>query len=182
MGRGLTILAIFAACGACQSHVSQQSNEGAAENAVAPPNDAPPSPDAIAPGQPGGLPDDRNLAQEGPIDPKSAEGAGQVLQHFAALLEQKRFAEASSLGEEDFAAAFDKGAEIHAEIGGPGPVEGAAGSVYVEFPVRFYGRLSSGRPFSQQATATLRRVNDVPGSTEQQRKWRIYRLDMQQPD
>ena len=182
MWRGLTILAIFAACGACRSQAPQQSNGGAAENVVAPSNDALPAPAAIAPGEPGSLPDDRNLVQEGPSDPKSAEGAAQVLQSYAALLEQGRFAEASSLGEEDFTAAFDKGAEIHAEIGRPGPIEGAAGSVYVEIPVRFYGKLSSGKPFSQRAAATLRRVNDVPGSTEQQRKWRIYRLDMQQPD
>src|SRR4029453_829075 len=86
MGRGPTILAIFTVCAAFQSQAPQGANEFAADNAVAPSNDALTSPDAIAPGEPGGLPGDRNLLQEGPIDPKSAEGAGQVLQRYAALL------------------------------------------------------------------------------------------------
>ena len=33
----------------------------------------------VEPGEPGGLPDDRTQVEEGPIDPKSAEAAGQVL-------------------------------------------------------------------------------------------------------
>jgi hypothetical protein len=148
-------------------------------------------PEQIEPGAPGGLPDDRNLVEEGTINPKSGQGAGQVLQGYAALLEQGRLAEArrqwadggagSGLSETDFAEAFARYSEIHAEIGAPGRVEGAAGSAYVEIPVRFYGRLKSGRPFNSVGTATLRRVNDVPGSTEVQRRWHIYRVDVQPP-
>ena len=46
------------------------------------------------------LPDDRKPLEEpnGPIDPKSAEAAGQVVQHYGALIEQGRFAEAAKLG------------------------------------------------------------------------------------
>ena len=43
-------------------------------------------------------PDDRTPLAEpkGPIDPKSAEAAGQVVQHYGALIEQGRWAEASA--------------------------------------------------------------------------------------
>ena len=68
-------------------------------------------------------------------------------------------------------------AEHHATIGTPGRVEGAAGSLYVEIPVQLYGRMKTGEPFSSAGTITLRRVNDVPGSTAEQRRWRIYSRD-----
>jgi hypothetical protein len=146
---------------------------------------------AIEPGEPGGLPDDRNLVEEGPIDPKSGRGAGQMLQSYAALLEQGRLAEArrlwteggagSGLSQQDFEDVFAKYAEIHAEIGAPGAVEGAAGSAYSEIPVRFYGKLKAGHAFSSVGSATLRRVNDVPGSTDEQRRWHIYRVDVKPP-
>jgi hypothetical protein len=144
---------------------------------------------SIAPGEPGGLPDHRNLVVEGPIDPKSGQGAGQVLQSYAALLEQGRLAEArrlwtdggagSGLSQQGFEEALAKYTEIHAEIGAPGPVEGAAGSAYSEIPVRFYGKLKAGSAFSSVGSATLRRVNDVPGSSDEQRRWHIYRIDVQ---
>lgn len=78
---------------------------------------------------------------------------------------------------EAFRDAYDLYAEHHATVGIPGPVEGAAGSLYVEVPVQLYGRMKSGEPFSSAGTVTLRRVNDVPGSTAEQRRWRIYSRD-----
>ncbi len=189
MIRPVTILAISAACSACQSQAPEQYNDDAVENALAPSNDAVPAPKAAAPGQPSGLPDDRNMVEEGPIDPKSAQGAGQVLQSYAALLEQGRFAEArrlwsdggeaSGLTEREFADSYAKYAEIHGEVGTPGEMEGAAGSSYVIIPFRLYGKLKTGRPYNSVGTVTLRRVNDVPGSTEEQRRWRIYKTEMQ---
>lgn len=190
MDRGLAYLALLTACAACsrQQAIENDANEAVEVNAVP---GSQPVPEQIEPGAPGGLPDDRNLVEEGAIDPRSGQGAGQVLQGYAALLEQGRLAEArrqwtdggagSGQSEEGFAEAFGRYSEIHAEIGAPGPVEGAAGSAYVDIPVRFYGRLTSGRPFNAVGTATLRRVNDVPGSTEEQRRWHIYRVDVQPP-
>ena len=140
-----------------------------------------------APGQPGGLPDDRTPLTEGPIDPTSAQGAGQVLQRYFALLEQRRYVEAYRLwsdsgkaageGEADFVRAFAAYREFHANIGAPGQPEGAAGSIYVEVPVQLYGRTRDGREFNARGTMTLRRANDVPGSSPEQREWRIYRSD-----
>ena len=68
-------------------------------------------------------------------------------------------------------------ADVHIEIGKLGEPEGAAGSIYVTMPVIFYGDLHNGQPFRRSADVTLRRVNDVPGSTDAQRRWHIERID-----
>ena len=135
-----------------------------------------------APGEPGGLPDDRTPIAEGPIDPKSAQGAGQVLQRYFALLEAGKAGEADGFWSDsgaraDFARRLSRYREVHANIGGPGSMEGAAGSSYVDFPVQLYGRMKDGTEFNARGTMTLRRVNDVPGSTAEQRQWHIYRAD-----
>ena len=137
------------------------------------------------PGTPGGLPDDRTPLEEpnGPIDPASAEAAGQTVQRYGGLLEQRKFAQArklwgqegqaSGLSESQFVAAYDKYATIHSEVGRPTGMEGAAGSVYITVPFRLYGTLKSGGSFNMVGPLTMRRVNDVPGSTEAQRRWHI---------
>ena len=122
------------------------------------------------------------------VDPKSAQRAAQVLQQFGVLLEQGKFAaarqswsdggKASGLTEAEFADAYAKYADIHAEVGAPGEPEGAAGSSYVEIPLRLHGKLKTGRPFNLVGPVILRRVNDVPGSSAAQREWHIYRSDL----
>jgi hypothetical protein len=138
-----------------------------------------------APGTAGGLPDDRTPLEEpkGPIDPKSAQAAGQIVQSYGALIEQKRFAEAAKLWGDAanaaaFVAEFKPYPEFHLQVGKPGDTEGAAGSIYVTVPVSLYGRSKAGSQFSRAGTATLRRVNDVPGSTEEQRRWHIERIEL----
>ena len=44
-------------------------------------------------------------------------------------------------------------------------------------PVIFYGKDAQGKDFRRAAEVILRRVNDVPGSTEAQRRWHIERID-----
>ena len=131
------------------------------------------------------LPDDRTPLEEpnGPIDPKSTEAAGQVVQSFGALIEQKRWGEAEALwGDSATARAFTAGLktnrESHLEIGKPGDPDGAAGSIYVTVPVILYGKAADGADFRKAADVTLRRVNDVPGSTEAQRRWHIERIEL----
>ena len=186
MRMALTLAVMLAGCGTQQQ---PPIDDNTANSGSLPGNEQAleqmPAPDTIKPGEPGGLPDDRTPVEEGPIDPKSAQGAGQALQRFGGLLEQRRFAEARRLWSEDgkasgmteaeFVAAYEKYAEIHSEVGAPGPMEGAAGSAYVEMPFRLYGRLRTGKPFNLVGPVTLRRVNDVPGSTDEQRRWHIYR-------
>ena len=154
------------------AEVPQSAINSAAEAPLNPP----------APGQPGGLPDDRTPIVEAPIDAKSSQGAGQVLQSYFALLEVGKTAEADKLWSDsgtphEFAARLAKYREVHANIGAPGDLGGAAGSIYVDVPVQLYGRLQNGKEFNARGTMTLRRVNDVPGSTDEQRKWHIYRAD-----
>jgi hypothetical protein len=153
-----------------------------------PSRDSAPSTASPDPGTPGALPDDRTPLAEpkGPIDPKSAEGAGQVMQHYGVLLEQRRFEDAYDLLDHEaldwkwleFKGEFASYREIHAGVGKPGKLEGAAGSVYVTVPFQLYGKLQSGGDFAEAGTATLRRVNDVPGSTREQRQWHIVKFDM----
>ncbi len=137
------------------------------------------------PGSPGGLPvTSQPPVDEDAIDPDSAQGAAQVVQGYYGLLEEKRFNDAQDLwnekgpigSEEDvlFAARFRGFSEIHANVGAPGEVEGAAGSLYVTVPVQVYGRIAAtGKPWYTLRQVTLRRVNDVPGSSEADRRWHI---------
>ena len=55
----------------------------------------------------------------------------------------------------------------------PGRPEGAAGSIFVELPVRVDAVLRSGARQHFVGSYTLRRINDVPGSTAAQRRWHI---------
>lgn len=178
--------AVIAMIAACSSQTPRQdenlANATVVNNAVAPASQS--SPAAPAPGTAEGLPDDRTPLSEpkGPIDPKSAEAAGQVVQSLGALIEQKRFREAADLWADSKAASaftdrFDKYREIHAQVGKPGATEGAAGSIYITVPISLYGTTATGTPFKCGGEATLRRVNDVPGSTESQRRWRITAIE-----
>jgi hypothetical protein len=113
---------------------------------------------------------------EGAIGPKSVEAAEQVVQHYGALIEQKRFSEAAGLWSDAAAAAvFAKQLDrpqSHLEIGTLGETEAAAGSIYASIPVIFHGA-----GIRRPANIILRRVNDVPGSTEAQRRWHIERIE-----
>ena len=59
---------------------------------------------------------------------------------------------------------------------GDGDVEGAAGSLYYAVPVTLTARRLDG-PARRDGTITVRRVNDVPGATANQLRWRIERLE-----
>jgi len=140
-----------------------------------PPAKAPVEPPA--PGTTGGLPDDRTPLDERPFTADSAQGAANVLQTYYALVESGRTAEAAKLrtdGREEDLKPF---ASLHAQIGAPGRVEGAAGSLFVEVPVVLYGRFATGGEYRASGKATLRRANDVPGATAEQLKWRIEKIE-----
>jgi hypothetical protein len=143
----------------------------------------PQAPQPPNPGAPGGLPEDRTAVTEpkGPIDPKSAEGAAQVVQHYGALIEQKRFAEAEKLWGDSTAATrmtaqLKSYSEAHLQIGKPKDMEGAAGSIYITVPAVLYGAINA-KSVHRSGDVILRRVNDVPGSTQAERRWHIDRID-----
>ena len=171
---GFGMLVALASCG------PQQQPPPPANNASAPRVPAPSAPPAVensAPAATGNsAPPSTSLPEpKGPIDPKSAEAAGQVVQHYGALIEQHRFDEAARYwGDAGAAAKFAQQLkpDVHLEIGDLGQTEGAAGSIYTTVPVVFYG---SG--YRRPASVILRRVNDVPGSTQAQRRWHIERIE-----
>jgi hypothetical protein len=137
------------------------------------------------PGTPGGFPDDRTPLSEAPFTKTSAQGAADVMQVYYALIGQKRYAEALKLwgpagpSAQTFTESFGDKLEYHGLVGSPGEIEGAAGSLFVTVPVQIYGRLKDGRELHQLGKATLRRVNDVPGSTAAQRAWHIEGIALQ---
>ena len=144
--------------------------------------------DPPLPGSPGGLPDDRTPISEAPFTEDSAQGAANVVQTYYALLGGRAFDKAWVLWRDGgkasgqptapaFAASFDRYAQYNAQVGGPGAIEGAAGSLYVTVPVVIYGRLKTGQEVHEKGQATLRRINDVPGSTAEQRRWHIAKIE-----
>jgi hypothetical protein len=134
------------------------------------------------------LPDDRTPVSEAPFTPTSAQGAANVVQTYYALLGEQRYGDAwklwtqggqgSGMSEEAFTASFAQYESYNANIGAPGRIEGAAGSLFVSVPVVIYGRKKSGEEVHELGEATLRRVNDVPGSTPEQRAWHLFKIDL----
>ena len=174
----VALLTLTCACEKQPEH-APQSNEQKAPGPVAPASKA-----SVNEAGSGGLADSRPVVEtKGPIDPKSAEAAAQVVQHYGALIEQKRWTESWQLWSNvDAAKEFDRNwrndAEVHIEIGKSGDMEGAAGSSYVTIPTVFYGKTKSGTSFRRSGDMILRRVNDVPGSTDAQRHWHIERIEL----
>ena len=133
-----------------------------------------------ASGAPG---DNGSAAEPTPSAEGDAEGAKAVAEAYFEAIAAGRFGEAWRLLGEDgrpdgaseaaFAAAFADYAEYQAKLGTPGRVEGAAGSLWVEVPVRVRGRMRDGATLDKRGAVVLRRCNAVPGCTPEQRRWRI---------
>ena len=174
--------AALAACDRAEPPVAPAAPEPAPAPAAPLPPVEPP-----APGTPGGLTDDRTPISEAPFTPQSAQGAANVVQTYFAHLGQGAYAEAWGLWRDggkasghasaaDFQRSFERFAQYNAQIGAPGKIEGAAGSLHVAVPVVIYGRLKSGAEVHEKGEAELVRVNDVPGATPEQRQWRIAKI------
>jgi hypothetical protein len=116
------------------------------------------------------------------IDPKSNEAAEQLVEGFVRLLNAGRFNDAYMLlgpnapPRPQFDQRFTGYSNLSVSSGAAGRQDGAAGSIYVSVPLKVSGRMR-GQQIDKDATAVLRRVNDVPGSTEAQRRWHIERID-----
>jgi hypothetical protein len=104
---------------------------------------------------------------------------------YAALLQARNFGEAYKLldpsmnmTEKQFEERLAGYKTVHVDVGQIGPVEGAAGSLYDTVQLTLRGEKNDGAPYRPSGPVTLRRVNDVPGSTAEQRQWRIYKMDL----
>lgn len=81
---------------------------------------------------------------------------------------------ASKQSFEQFKRGFANTASVAVEIGKPGRLEGAAGSIYIEIPVKISAIATNRTPQHFRGSYVLRRVNNVPGSTLEQRQWHLY--------
>ena len=169
---------------------NQVSQTAPAATELAPGNDQLEPLNPPAPGQPGGLPDDRTPVSEAKFTPDSAQGAANVVQTYYALIESRRYDQAWALWSDGgkasggdakaFAARFAPYSEYHANIGAPGQIEAGAGQRYVTVPVQVYGRSkATGKPFHQLGEVTLHRTGDIDGATPEQRSWRIRAIKFQ---
>jgi hypothetical protein len=169
--------------GACNSPAPGPQNTGVV-NAAAVEQPA-------APGAPG------NETANHPEEPVTAGEQGnvqavkqstpeQVVQRYASLLEQRRFKEAyglwepnaASMSEMQFEKQFESYKTIDAAVGTVGRTEGAAGSLYSTVQLTLSGKRKDGAAYVMTGPVTLRRVNDVPGSTAEQRSWHVFKVEL----
>jgi hypothetical protein len=128
--------------------------------------------------------DDRGGSDAGEDAPERAAG---VIRSYYRAIAEERYREAydawgsdgraSGQSFDEFRNGFSFTAEVEASVGPPGRVEGAAGSRYVEVPVRVTARQDDGTRISYAGTYTLRR-SVVEGATPRQRTWHIASADI----
>lgn len=176
------MLALLIAIGGCGPQHQQQEPATNGSSPTLPAPSAPPaitdnSAEAQLEAQPQAQPQAKTA-----VDPKSSEAAVDLVRGFADLLKAGKFNEAYMLlgpnapPRSDFDRQFSRYSNLRMTVGKAGNQEGAAGSIYLSVPLSVSGDLDR-KHTARSATAILRRVNDVPGSTEAQRRWHIERID-----
>ncbi|MGE5562350.1 MAG: hypothetical protein ACM3ZV_03485 [Bacillota bacterium] len=175
-----TTCALLAALSACGP---QHQQEAPAANESAPTIPAPSAPPAVTNNAGEAEPTAPAQAPANPaVDPKSTQAALNIAQKFADLLNQRKFDEAYMLlgpngpSRSEFLGMWGQFDSLTVKVGKPGQQEGAAGSIYLSVPLEVSG-VGHGEGIRGSDTLVLRRVNDVPGSTEQQRQWHIERIE-----
>jgi tetratricopeptide (TPR) repeat protein len=114
---------------------------------------------------------------------ESAADAVSVIRAYYQAINERRYhdayrcwaSEGASSGKtlESFQAGFERTVSVEVTVGEPGRVDGAAGSRYVEIPVRLTAVETGGMRHEFAGSYTLRR-SVVDGATPDQRAWRIY--------
>lgn len=124
---------------------------------------------------------DLTPAQLTPEAARGEAGARDVLVLFARAIEMREYDQAwAMLGSNAkatwstarFNALFDGLRDITVAVPG-GTMEGAAGSGYYTSQATVTASDADGRPIRLEGPLVLRRVNEVPGSSEEQRRWRF---------
>ena len=110
--------------------------------------------------------------------------AVQVIRNYYSAIDRRDYQQAYSAWDRDGAAShqsfkqFKQGfahtASVAGEVGEPGKLDGAAGSTFIEIPVTVAAVTKNGTRQRFRGSYVLRRVNDVPGSTAEQRRWHLY--------
>lgn len=116
--------------------------------------------------------------------------AVQVIRNYYSAIARRDYQQAYSAWARDGAASqqsfqqfkqgFANTKSTSVEVGEPGQSEGAAGSSYITIPVTVTAVTKNGTQQRFRGNYVLRRVNDVPGSTLEQRKWHIYTANLTQ--
>lgn len=182
--RQLIIVAIaFAAAGCTDPSPQPQPNEmeGIVNGTLVDPGVAP-----------GALGNETVNYPEGSITPGEREAIrdvedqspAEVVAQYANLIVRRQFEEAHRMwdpGAAGFTAdqleqRFERFKTIQAAVGEAAPPEGAAGSIYDDVQLTFSGTTKDGSNYTVTGPVTVRRVNDVPGSTAEQRRWRIVKM------
>jgi hypothetical protein len=121
------------------------------------------------------------------VEPLQQE-AVQVIRDYYRAIAQRNYQQAYSAWEgngtasqqsfEQFQQGFANTACVAVEVGSPGRLDGAAGSSYIEIPVMVTAITKDGTPQRFRGSYVLRRVNNVPGSTPEQRRWHLHSADI----
>jgi hypothetical protein len=114
--------------------------------------------------------------------------AAQVIRDYYSALNRQDYAAAYSAWEgngassqqsfEQFRQGFANATSSAVEVGQPGRLEGAAGSLYIEIPVTVRAVTSNGTHQRFQGSYVLRRVNNIAGSASEQRRWHIQSANL----
>lgn len=113
-------------------------------------------------------------------------GARNVLVNFARAVELREYGQAwrffndtakAHWSEKRFDALFAGLRDISVSVPS-GRMEGAAGSSYYTSQAEIAATGADGRPIRLEGPIVLRRVNDVPGSSAEQRRWHIEQFDL----
>lgn len=115
---------------------------------------------------------------------RSVTAARAVVADYYAAIDRRRYpvayrawdrgGAASGQSAAGFARGFARTAHVVARVGAARDEEGAAGSSYVTVPVDVRAVLTDGRRQHFTGSYVLRAVNDVPGSTPDERRWHLY--------
>lgn len=116
--------------------------------------------------------------------------AVQVIRNYYNAITRRDYQQAYSAWDRDGAASqqsfkqfkqgFANTKSTAVQVGEPGQLDGAAGSSYIKIPVTVTAVTKDGTQQRFRGNYVLRRVNDVPGSTLEQRKWHLYSANLTQ--
>jgi hypothetical protein len=117
----------------------------------------------------------------------SVAGAIEVLRDYYAAIGRRDYARAYADWGDDgppghpslgaFSDGFARTDSVRLDVGTPGRVEGAAGSRYVDVPVTVHAFEGGARVTTYTGSYVLRRTV-VPGASEANRRWHLYRATL----
>ena len=123
-------------------------------------------------------------APASPTQSPEQQQAVQVIRDYYSAIARQDYKQAYSAWEgngaaskqsfEQFKQGFANTTSVAVEVGKPSIPDPGAGSIYIEIPVTVTALATNGTPQRFRGNYVLRRVNDVPGSTPEQRKWHFY--------